>query len=122
MPAPRPLAVRKTGVPAVNRTTCLTTEERTALNLAELPDTVVDELIEHLEHCPRCEGAARALDRITDPLINAIRDTAAGDEDRPPARVGDYEVHGELGRGGMGVVYRARHLRLGRIAAVKMLL
>ncbi|HZJ14014.1 MAG TPA: protein kinase [Chthoniobacteraceae bacterium] len=36
-------------------------------------------------------------------------------------KLGQYELIEEIGHGGMGVVYRARHRRLDRIAAVKVL-
>src|SRR5579872_315785 len=36
-------------------------------------------------------------------------------------RLGPYEIHGLIGKGGMGEVYRARDTRLGRTVAIKVL-
>jgi WD40 repeat protein/serine/threonine protein kinase len=55
--------------------------------------------------------------------LRQLRDSPAARSpaESPPLEIPGYELLGELGRGGAGVVYHARHRTLGRPVAIKML-
>jgi hypothetical protein len=67
--------------------------------------------------CPRCGWSGTLRREFTD--LQPVRPTHG--EQTFPAIEG-YEVEGELGRGGMGVVYKAKQVGLKRTAAIKMIL
>src|SRR4051794_29439724 len=84
-------------------------------------------LQEYIDRCPDLADEIRAL-------FPALVEVERAEEDQPergappiPAaahtlsRVGDYRVIREVGRGGMGVVYEAEQVSLGRRVALKVL-
>jgi serine/threonine protein kinase len=113
-----------------------------AFVLRQLPADTQQMVAGHLASCPHCEAALRTLEApapasatMRADLVNALTDepgykrldsAVKGMPPRrqsraAPVRLPGFTVLGEIGRGTIGVVYRARQLHPERLVAVKVI-
>jgi serine/threonine protein kinase len=129
---------------------CPERETLAALLEGRISPEAFESLATHVELCPLCGETLAQLSRGDDPIVAALREppsvegfseheqaaivgvvqrldvklakeSASASLPITPHRLGRYELIAKIGEGGMGAVYKAVHLNLGKTVAIKML-
>lgn len=130
---------------------CPTHQQLKELTLGQLSNQDSDALFEHISDCDRCRSELETVEDARDSLVVSLRDplefanfraepecqlavvkalgalanSENGQEraafDRLPRTIGEYDILRPIGSGGMGKVFLARHTKLGREVALKVL-
>ncbi len=89
------------------------------LDCIGLPQSLID-VVSVLSQKPQALSATAVVERLWGTTEHQVVE-AVTEKTRTGKRIGAYEVFERIGEGGMGEVYRARHIHLGSIVALKFL-